>query len=69
MPTYALAGEMSGSHSGSRSVHVSEEDQDTVGVGGEVPHETGTLNAYIYISFSYQYLSFMFSFNIKWYQY
>ena len=44
MPTYALAGEMSGS----RSVHVSDEDRDIAGVDGEVPHETGTLNAYIY---------------------
>ena len=56
MSTYALAGEMSGNHSSSCSVHVSDEDQDIVGVGGEVPHETGTLNAYIYIAFSYQYL-------------
>ena len=54
MSTYAPAGEMSGN----RSMHVSDEDQDTTGVGGEVPHETGTLNAYIYIYifFSYQYL-------------
>ena len=43
MPTHAPAREMSGSH----SVHVSDED-DTVGFGGEVPHETGTLNAYIF---------------------
>ena len=34
MPTYALAGEMSGSHSSSRFVHVSDEDQDIVCVGG-----------------------------------
>ena len=36
---------MSGNHFGSRFVHVSDEDQDTIGV---VPHETGTLNAYIF---------------------
>ena len=51
--TYALVGEMSGSHfgscTGSRSMHVSDEDQDTIGVDGEVPHETGTLNAYVFI--------------------
>ena len=45
MPTYALAGEMSNN----RSMHVSDEDQDTVSVDGEVSHETGTLNAYIYL--------------------
>ena len=52
MPTHVPAGEMSenhsGNHSGSRSVHASDKDKDIVGVGGEVPHETGTLNAYIY---------------------
>ena len=44
MPTHSPTGEMSGSF----SVHVSDEDQDTIGVGGEVPHEIGTLNEYIY---------------------
>ena len=48
MTTHALAGGMSGNHSGSCSVHVSDKDHDIVGVGGEVPHETTTLNAYIY---------------------
>ena len=47
MSTHAPTREPSGSHSGSHSVHVSDEE-DTVAVGGEVPHETGTLNAYIY---------------------
>ena len=47
MPTHAPTGEMSDNHSGSHSVHASVETSDTVGVGvgGEVPHETGTLNA------------------------
>ena len=53
MLTYALAGEMSdnhfGSHSGICSMHVSDEE-DTVGVGGEVPHKRGTLNAYKFLS-------------------
>ena len=44
MSTYAPAGEMSDN----RSMLVSDKDQDTIGVGGEVPHEIGTLNAYIY---------------------
>ena len=47
MSTYAPTGEMSDNHSRTRSVYVSSED-DTAGVGGEVPHETGTLNAYIF---------------------
>ena len=66
MPTYALAGEMSSNHSRSRSVPVSDEDQDTVGVGGEVHHETGTLNAYIYffqLSVPLIYIDFKFTFN------
>ena len=46
--THTLAGETSGNHYGSRSVHVCGQE-DTAGVGGEVPHETGTLNAYIYL--------------------
>ena len=46
-PTHTPTKEMSGSHTGSRTMHVSSED-DTVGVGGEVPHEIGTLNAYIF---------------------
>ena len=45
---------MSGNHSGNRygshSVHVSGEDQDTIGVDGEVPHEKGTLTTYIYLN-------------------
>ena len=51
MPTHSVAREMSDNNSGnrfgSRSVHVRGED-DIVGVGGEVTHETGTLNAYIF---------------------
>ena len=47
MSTYALAGEMSNNHSGSRYVYASDEDKDTAGVGGEFPHKTGTLNVYI----------------------
>ena len=47
MPTHAPAREMSSSHIDSPSVHVSGKD-NTIGVGGEVPHETGTLNAYIF---------------------
>ena len=46
--THAPAGEMSGSYSGSRSMHVSDEDQDTIGISGKVPHETCTLNEYIF---------------------
>ena len=57
MSTHSPAREMSGS----RSVHVSDEDQDTIGVGGEVPHEIGTLNAYIYI---YIYISVISTFNL-----
>ena len=46
--THAPTGEMSDNHFGSHSVHVSDENKHIVGVSGEVPHETGTLNAYIY---------------------
>ena len=46
MPTHALSREMSDKHTGSHSVHVNGEDY-TAGVGGQVPHETGTLTAYI----------------------
>ena len=53
MPTHAPTGEISGNHSSTCSVHVSVETPNTIGVGGEVPHEIGTLNAYIYISFNY----------------
>ena len=42
-PTHTPAGETSEN----RSMHVNDEE-DTAGVGGEVPHETGTLNAYIF---------------------
>ena len=45
--THAPAREMSGSHTGSRCVHVGGED-DIAGVGGEVTHDKGTLNAYIF---------------------
>ena len=48
MPTHAPVVEMSDNHSSSLCVHVSDKDQDIVGVRGEVPHKTGTLNAYIY---------------------
>ena len=48
MPAHAPAGEMSNSHSSSHSVHVSGKDQDTIVVDGEVPHNIGKLNAYIY---------------------
>ena len=66
MPTYALAGEMSDNHFRSRSLHVSDEDQDIVGVDGEVPHETGTLNAYIYffqLSVPLIYIDFKFTYS------
>ena len=70
MPTHPLAGEMSGSHSSncsrSFSVHVSDEDQDTIGFGGEVPHETGTLNAYIFffqLSVPLIYIDFKFTYS------
>jgi len=66
MLTDALAGEMSDNHSRSHSMHVSDEDQDTVGVGGEVPHETGTLNAYIYffqLSVPLIYIDFKFTYS------
>ena len=46
--TNALAGEMSDSHYRSQSVHGSDDD-DTIGVSGEFPHERATLNAYIFI--------------------
>ena len=64
MPTHAPAREMSDSHTGSRSVHVSGKD-DTAGVGGEVPHETGTLNAYIFffqLSVPLIYIDFKFTY-------
>ena len=66
MSTHAPAREMSGSHSSSRFVHVSDEDQDTVCVGGEVPHETGTLNAYIFffqLLVPLIYIDFKFTYN------
>ena len=66
MPTHGSAGEMSGNHSGSLSVHVSDEDHDTVGVRGEVPHERGTLNAYIYffqLSVPLIYIDFKFTYS------
>ena len=47
MPTHAPAREISDNHSGNRSVHEND-DEDTVDVSGEVPHERGTLNAYIF---------------------
>ena len=47
MSTHAPAREMSSNHTGIRSVHASDED-DTAGIGGEVPHETSTLDAYIF---------------------
>ena len=62
MPTHAPIREMSGSH----SVHVSGEDQDTVGVDGEVPHEIGTLNAYTYffqLSVPLIYIDFKFTYS------
>ena len=65
--THAPAGETSRSHSGSPSVYVSGEDQDTVGVGGEViPHEAGTINAYIYLfqlSVPLIYIDFKFTYS------
>ena len=42
---HALAGEPSGNHSGSRDA---EDLEDEAAVGGEVPLELGTLNAYIF---------------------
>ena len=45
--THAPVGESSDSHSSSHSVHVSGKE-DTASVDGEVPHETSTLNAYIF---------------------
>ena len=65
MPTHAPAREMSGSHTGSRFVHVSGED-DTAGVSGEVPHEIGTLNAYIFffqLSVPLIYIDFNFTYS------
>ena len=52
--------------SGSRSVHVSDEDQDTVCVNVEVPHEIGTLTAYIYffqLSVPLIYIDFKFTYS------
>ena len=66
MPTYALAGEPSDGYSGSRSMHVSVETPNIVGFSGEVPHETGTLNAYIYffqLSVPLIYIDFKFTYN------
>ena len=66
MPTHAPAGKMSGSHSSSRSVHVSVATPDTVGASGEAPHEIGTLNAYIYffqLSVALIYIDFKFTYN------
>ena len=66
MPTNAQAREMTDSHSGSHSVHVSGEDHVTIGVGGEVPHEIGTLNAYIYffqLSVPLIYIDFKFTYS------
>ena len=65
MPTHALAREMSGSHIGSCSMHVRGED-DTGSVSGEVPHETGTLNAYIFffqLSVPLIYIDFNFTYS------
>ena len=45
--THASTRETSDSHTGSHSVHVSDKDY-IVGFGGEVAHETSTLNAYIF---------------------
>ena len=42
---HAPAGEPSGNHSGS---HDAEDLEDEAAVGGEVPDEPGTLNAYIF---------------------
>ena len=42
---HAPAGELSGSHSGSRDA---EDLEDEAAVGGEVPLELGTLNAYFF---------------------
>ena len=56
---------MSGSHIGSRSMHVSDE-YDTAGVGGEVPYETSTLNGYIYffhLSVPLIYIDFKFTYS------
>ena len=53
-PTHAPTGKLSDNHYGSCSVHVREED-NIVGVDGEVPHKTSTLNAYIFF-FQYHYL-------------
>ena len=47
MLAHTPAREMSGSHTGSRSVHANDED-GIGGVDGEVPHEIGTLNEYIF---------------------
>ena len=66
MPTHAPAGEPSGNHSGSRSVHVSGVTPDTVVVGGEALHEIGTLNAYIYffqLSVPLIYIDFKFTYS------
>ena len=64
-PTHAPTGEMSENHSGSHSMHVSGEN-DTIGVGGEFPHETSTLNAYIYffkLSVPLIYIDFKFTYS------
>ena len=47
MSTHAPTREPSGSHSGSLFVHASSEE-DIAGVSGKVPHETCTLNEYIF---------------------
>ena len=65
MLTHAPTGEPRGSHSGSFSMHTSGED-DTTSVGGEVPHETGTLNEYIYffqLSVPLVYINVKFTYN------
>ena len=63
--THTPAGESSGSHSSSFSVHESGEEA-TAGVGGEVPHETSTLNAYIFffqLSVPLIYIDFNFTYS------
>ena len=46
-------------------MHVNDEE-DIVGVGGEAPHKTGTLNAYIFffqLSVPLIYIDFKFTYN------
>ena len=65
MSTHAPTWEPSNSHSSRCFVHASGEE-DNVGVGGEVPQETGTLNAYIFffqLSVPLIYIDFKFTYS------